>query len=57
MKNKKNRSSSRYQKFIKTKHVFIDSDRLFYKKEDQEPSIIEEPVVQWFPVNFQRTTI
>lgn len=55
MKNRKNMSGS-YQKFIRTKHVFIEGDRLFYKKENHE-KLIEEPVVQWFPVNFQRTTL
>jgi len=54
MKNRK-KMSNRYHKFIRTTHVFIEGDRLFQKKEDQDPST-EEPVAQWFPVNFQWTT-
>jgi len=56
MKNKKNRSS-RYQKFLQTKHVFVEDNQVYFKKDIQDPGIFDEPVIQWFPVNFQWTTI
>ncbi|MGI9551655.1 MAG: hypothetical protein ACR2MT_10675 [Aurantibacter sp.] len=54
MRNKRN-MSSRYHKFIKTKHVFIEGDRLYFKKEDYNHHPVVEGIVQWFPVDFQVT--
>lgn len=52
MKTKKSKST-RYHKFLKTNHVFVDENQVYLKKEIIETEILADQAVQWFPVNFQ----
>lgn len=52
MKTKKSKSS-RYHKFLKTNHVFVDENQVYLKKDILEADDLTEQTIQWFPVNFQ----
>lgn len=52
MKNK-TKSSNRFQDSIRTKHVFIEDEQVFLKKEMQEAFLETTTVAEWFPTDFK----
>ena len=49
MENNKS-ESGQFQQVIKTKHVFIDNQKVFIRSEEEELSLHD--VAEWFPTDF-----
>ncbi|MFS4491949.1 hypothetical protein [Maribacter sp. 2308TA10-17] len=52
MKNKNN-IAKRFHAAIRTKHVFIEDEQVFLKKETQETFLEDTNVAEWFPTDFK----
>lgn len=52
MKHKTN-SSNRFHDSIQTKHVFIEDEQVFLKKEMQETPVANTFTAEWFPTDFK----
>jgi len=51
MKNKRN-TLSNYLEGIKTKHVFLENEQVFLKKESDLSTHEETEAIEWFPTDF-----
>jgi len=49
----KRNMSERYHEFIRTEHVFIEADSLYFEKDSADHNLAIDGIVQWFPVGFQ----
>lgn len=43
----------RYHSVIKTKHVCIENNQVFMKRNSREPTALEYHGEVWYPINFQ----
>ena len=43
----------RFHEIIKTKHVFIEDDKVFVKRDTQESALPDNHGEMWYPINFQ----
>lgn len=49
----KTKMSNRFHSIIRTKHVFIEDEQVFMKKESKEEFLEDTTVAEWFPTDFK----